>query len=41
MDGSYAPPISDGSGRDRKTFMEGLSLMREAGYDINVDSPTG
>jgi peptide/nickel transport system substrate-binding protein len=32
MDGTYRPPVSDGSGRDRKTLLKGIKLLQEAGY---------
>jgi peptide/nickel transport system substrate-binding protein len=32
MDGTYAPPVSDGSGRDRANFRKGLDLLEAAGY---------
>lgn len=32
MDGTYAPPKSDGSGRDRKNLRRGLDLLTEAGW---------
>jgi peptide/nickel transport system substrate-binding protein len=34
MDGSWRPNATDGSGRDRKTFMRAASLLAEAGYKI-------
>ena len=33
MDGSYALPQSDGSGRNRKQLRAALKLLREAGYE--------
>jgi len=33
MDGTYRPPVSDGSGRDRKNIRAGLQLLKEAGYE--------
>ena len=33
MDGTYHPPDSDGSGRDRKALGTGLKLLAEAGYE--------
>jgi peptide/nickel transport system substrate-binding protein len=35
MDGTYAPPKSDGSGRDRKALREALGLFAEAGWKIS------
>jgi peptide/nickel transport system substrate-binding protein len=32
MDGTYAPPVSDGSGQDRKMLGRGVQLLKEAGY---------
>jgi peptide/nickel transport system substrate-binding protein len=34
FDGTYAPPSSDGSGRDRESLGRALALMREAGYEL-------
>ncbi|MEP2946486.1 MAG: extracellular solute-binding protein [Lentilitoribacter sp.] len=34
MTGTYALPVSDGSGRDRKILREALGLFKEAGYEI-------
>ncbi len=33
MDGTYRPPASDGSGRDRANFKAGLDLLTAAGYE--------
>lgn len=45
LDGSYAPPISDGSGSDRKNLRKAVGLFRDAGYALKggkmVDSETG
>ncbi|WP_034491975.1 extracellular solute-binding protein [Afifella pfennigii] len=45
MDGSYQPPQSDGSGRDRANLRQGLTLLQEAGYrregDRLVNEKTG
>ncbi|WP_245884248.1 extracellular solute-binding protein [Hartmannibacter diazotrophicus] len=45
MDGSYAPPKSDGSGRDRKNLRAALDLLKSAGFALKgrdlVDSATG
>jgi peptide/nickel transport system substrate-binding protein len=35
MDGSYRLPVSDGSGRDRPALRAALSLLAEAGYDLD------
>ena len=35
MDGSYAPPVSDGSGRDRNAMRDALKLFAEAGWTLN------
>lgn len=32
MDGTYRPPVSNGSGRDRKNLRQALKLLQEAGY---------
>ena len=34
QDGSYALPVSDGSGRDRKTLRKAVTLLGEAGWKI-------
>jgi peptide/nickel transport system substrate-binding protein len=45
MDGSYALPQSDGSGRNRKQLRAALRLLREAGYELQggtlVNTRTG
>ena len=35
LDGSYRLPVSDGSGRDRSTLRSALSLLSQAGYDLD------
>jgi peptide/nickel transport system substrate-binding protein len=35
IDGSYRLPVSDGSGRDRATLRSALTLLSEAGYDLD------
>jgi peptide/nickel transport system substrate-binding protein len=35
LDGTWSPPASDGSGRDRSTLRQALELLREAGYELN------
>jgi peptide/nickel transport system substrate-binding protein len=35
LDGSYRLPVTDGSGRDRTTLRAALSLLAEAGYDLD------
>jgi peptide/nickel transport system substrate-binding protein len=35
MAGTWSPPISDGSGRDRDALRHALALFREAGYELN------
>ena len=37
MEGTYAPPVSDGSGRDRDNFRKGLELLAAAGYERQGD----
>jgi peptide/nickel transport system substrate-binding protein len=32
--GTWSPPVSDGSGRDRDTLRRALALLREAGYEL-------
>ena len=34
QDGSYALPVSDGSGRDRKTLRKAVALLSDAGWKI-------
>jgi peptide/nickel transport system substrate-binding protein len=33
-DGAWRPPVTDGSGRDRRVMRRGIELLREAGYSI-------
>ena len=35
LDGSYRLPVSDGSGRDRATLRRALTLLSQAGYDLD------
>ncbi|WP_026782778.1 extracellular solute-binding protein [Pleomorphomonas koreensis] len=35
MAGTYAPPVSDGSGRDRKALRAALDLMNQAGWKLD------
>jgi peptide/nickel transport system substrate-binding protein len=35
MDGSWRPPANDGSGRDRDTLKKALSLLSQAGFDLD------
>jgi peptide/nickel transport system substrate-binding protein len=35
LDGSYRLPVTDGSGRDRATLRAALTLLSEAGYDLD------
>jgi peptide/nickel transport system substrate-binding protein len=35
LDGSYRLPVTDGSGRDRATLRNALTLLSEAGYDLD------
>ncbi|MBU6463992.1 MAG: ABC transporter substrate-binding protein [Bradyrhizobium sp.] len=35
LDGSYRLPVTDGSGRDRATLRRALSLLSQAGYDLD------
>lgn len=45
LDGTYTPPMSDGSGGDRKNLRKAVDLFRAAGYALKdgkmVDSKTG
>ena len=34
MDGTWAPPVSDGSGRDRTILRRALTLLNAAGYEL-------
>jgi peptide/nickel transport system substrate-binding protein len=34
MDGTWSPPVSDGSGRDRETLRRALQLLEAAGYEL-------
>jgi len=33
--GTWSPPVSDGSGRDRNTLRQALELLRAAGYELD------
>ncbi len=33
MEGTYEPPVSDGTGRDRSNLRKGIDLLTEAGYE--------
>ena len=33
LDGTWSPPVTDGSGRDRTTLRQALALFAEAGYE--------
>ena len=35
LDGSYRLPVTDGSGRDRTTLRAALTLLSQAGYDLD------
>jgi peptide/nickel transport system substrate-binding protein len=35
MDGTWQPPVSDGSGRDRRTLERALELLKAAGYQLS------
>jgi peptide/nickel transport system substrate-binding protein len=45
LDGTWSPPVSDGSGRDRSILHRALALFREAGYELRgtalVEKRTG
>lgn len=34
LDGTWSPPVSDGSGRDRATLHQALTLLAAAGYEL-------
>ena len=34
-DGTWSPPVSDGSGRDRANLKQALGLLNAAGYELN------
>jgi len=38
LDGSWLPPQSDGSGRDRKNLRKALTILKKAGYSIKDGS---
>jgi peptide/nickel transport system substrate-binding protein len=35
LDGTWSPPVSDGSGRDRATLRQALNLLAAAGYELS------
>ena len=35
LDGTWSPPVADGSGRDRETLRRALALLASAGYDLD------
>jgi peptide/nickel transport system substrate-binding protein len=35
LDGTYAPAVTDGSGRDRETLKRALALFADAGYELD------
>jgi peptide/nickel transport system substrate-binding protein len=35
LDGTWSPPVSDGSGRDRETLRRALALLNAAGYELH------
>jgi peptide/nickel transport system substrate-binding protein len=35
LEGAWSPPVSDGSGRDRKTLRRALALLDAAGYELH------
>jgi peptide/nickel transport system substrate-binding protein len=35
LEGTWSPPVSDGSGRDRKNLRRALALLDAAGYDLH------
>ena len=34
MDGTWSPPVTDGSGRDRNTLRRAFALFKTAGYEL-------
>jgi peptide/nickel transport system substrate-binding protein len=34
LEGTWSPPVSDGSGRDREVLRRALALFRDAGYEL-------
>jgi peptide/nickel transport system substrate-binding protein len=34
LDGTWSPPVSDGSGRDRAVLRRALALFAAAGYEL-------
>jgi peptide/nickel transport system substrate-binding protein len=34
LDGTWSPPVSDGTNRDRATLRQALTLLKAAGYDV-------
>ena len=34
LDGTWSPPVSDGSGRDRAALRQALALLEAAGYEL-------
>ncbi len=34
LDGTWSPPVTDGSGRDRTTLRQALTLLQSAGYEL-------
>src|SRR5262249_46603365 len=35
LEGHWQPPVSDGSGRDRRTLERALTLLKAAGYELS------
>jgi peptide/nickel transport system substrate-binding protein len=35
LDGTWSPPVTDGSGHDRATLRQALALLQSAGYELN------
>jgi peptide/nickel transport system substrate-binding protein len=35
LDGTWSPPVSDGSGHDRATLRQALTLLQSAGYELS------
>jgi peptide/nickel transport system substrate-binding protein len=41
MDGTWTPPVSDGSGRDRAFLRKGLDALKAAGYELRDNRMMG
>ena len=41
MAGTWTPPVSDGSGRDRAFLKKGFDALKKAGYELKDGTMTG